>query len=217
MPQIKVTENFLLLPLPWRERTGCFILSCVGANLQNLASLFVPSVIPTMPPVAAQSRALCRFPLCRVGMPEGDWPKQLCKLGAGLPSPVGCDEVLCSGVLGDSKRCFQHFLGLSPPPAPVTLPIPRPGCREPASGSLCQGARNGSKHRKLGSQGQDGNELRGGTEEREKRGKRVSPLGLRQEGIASDTGRNSSRSESPLESLPGPLNMSCKRMKSGRL
>lgn len=148
------------------------------ANLQNLSSLFEPSVIPPMPPVAAQSRALCRFPLCRVGMPEGDWPKQLCKLGAGLPFPVGCDEDLCSGVLGDSKRCFQHFRSFTS--APVTLPIARPGCREPASRSLCQGVSNGSKHRKLGSQGQDGNELRGGTEEREKKGNRVSPLGLSQ-------------------------------------
>lgn len=65
-----------------------------------------PSVIPTVPPVAAQSQALCRFPLCRVRMPKGDWPKQLRKLGAGLPFPVRCHEDLCSGVLGDSKRCF---------------------------------------------------------------------------------------------------------------
>lgn len=111
------------------------------------------------PPVAALSQALRRFPLCRVGMPEGDWPKQLCKLGAGPPFPVRCEEDLRSGVLGDSKRCFQHFRSLTS--APVTLPIRFPA---PVGGNLLLEALARAPVMGVstlpGSQGQDGNELR---------------------------------------------------------
>lgn len=110
LPQIKVTELLLLLPLHLRGKLDVlFYLVCrlIYAIYQVCSSCPAkPSVIPTVLPVAAQSQALCRFPLCRVGMPEGDWPKQLRKLRAGLPFPVRCQEDLCIGVLADSKRCF---------------------------------------------------------------------------------------------------------------
>lgn len=132
-------------------KAGCFVLFYLVCRIIYKIyqvcsdSPAKPSEIPTMPPVAAQSQALCRFPLCRVRMPEGDWPKQLCKLGAGLPFPVRCDEDLWRGVLGDSKRCFQHFRVL-PSARHFAYSIPGPGCREPASGNPCQNASNGSKH-----------------------------------------------------------------------
>lgn len=105
LPQIKVTEH--LLPLPHsleRARELDVLFYLVGGLIYRIYQVcsYRLESLPYLPPVASQSRALCRFPLCRVGMPEGDWPKQLCKLGAGLPYPVGCDEDLCSGVLGDS-------------------------------------------------------------------------------------------------------------------
>lgn len=81
-------------------------------------------------------------------------------------------------------RDVSSTFGLSPlPPVTLLLHFPAPAEENLLLTALARLPVMGESPL-LGSQGQEGKELRGGSGGREKRGKRDSPLGLRRGGLA---------------------------------
>lgn len=122
-----------------------------------------------MPPLDAQGQALCRvFPL-------QSWNHQKVtgqNLEVGMLSlqPGGWAAFLswmCCGILGNGKGCFQHFLSLASPSVTLSLHFLAAAKRNLLKAFSRLPVVGGST--KLGSQGQEGNELWEGAQGEEKR------------------------------------------------